>query len=129
MVSGLWDVELEYCPLYLISRLGHCKEYSHKIRSIPEPGMPEPVCKSCGVLQRTASTNIAAIVLNEFSCLNIASQSPTAGKSYPQRNEMDTLHHCSRNMLLRSGVCYSFLLKHLIVNCLSKTWAPTFCLT
>lgn len=77
MVREGWDVEPEHCPLYLTSLLGQSKEYGERIRTIPEPGMPEPVCKSCGVPQRIASTNIAATVLGELSCLNTDSQPVT----------------------------------------------------
>lgn len=84
VVAG-WDVELEYCPLYLISLLGQRKEHSQKTRSIPEHGMPEPVfTRSCGLPQRTALTKtatkpantiIGTTALDGLSCLSTVSWS------------------------------------------------------
>lgn len=73
MVRGGWDVEQEYCPCTSSLCLASVKN------TVKRQGAwdARSVCNSCDVPRRTASTSIAAVVLDELSCLHIDSQSVT----------------------------------------------------
>lgn len=78
--------------------------------------------RSCGFPQRTALTKIATKNCTyqyssyssgwTFMFKHSHGQSPTA----PQRNEIDTLHRCSRNTVLRNTVLSSLFLPFKTLN-------------